>query len=88
MNQPTYNINRFSIEKLRKDASYKEVVEKVRNLINEDRKGTTYKPLSYMAVKMKLDHAGYTDEGKIYRLLGSISDATNPIKTLWWLLKK
>lgn len=87
MNSPTTNLNRFTVTKTRKDAPYKEAVERVRTLINEDRQGTKYKPLSYIAVKMKLDKAGYTDEGSIHRLLGSVSDAMNPIKTLWWKMK-
>ena len=56
-------------------------------MINLDRQGTSYKPLNYVTVFLKLKRAGYNTPDKIARLIGSVRDADNPIKTLFWKLK-
>jgi len=86
--KPTSNIlTRVKVVKVRKDAPYQDQVEAVRYMINKDREGTQWKPLTYIAVKMKLDRAGYKKADQVYRLIQSCRDAMNPVKTLWWKMK-
>ncbi len=86
--KPTSNIlDRVKVVKVRQDAPYQDQVEAVRYMVNKDREGTKWKPLSYIAVKMKLDKAGFKTADEIHRLIQSCRDAVNPVKTLWWKLK-
>jgi len=80
-------ISHFKVAKTRKDGEFKEAVEKVRTMINLDREGTKYKPLSYMATFMKLRRAGYTTANKVDMLVGSVSDAEVPVRALFYRLK-
>ena len=86
--KPTSNIlTRVQVVKTRKDAELQEAVERVRSLINRDREGTKWKPLGYVAVLMKLKRAGYDSADKISLLLGSVKDAENPVRNLFYKLK-
>ena len=80
-------LSHYKVEKTAKDAPFKESVEKVRTMINLDREGTKYKPLSYMATFMKLRRAGYTTANKVDMLVGSVSDAEVPVRALFYRLK-
>jgi len=80
-------LSHYKVAKTRKDGEFKEAVEKVRTMINLDREGTKYKPLSYMATFMKLRRAGYTTANKVDMLVGSVSDAEVPVRALFYRLK-
>lgn len=77
----------YKVAPQKKNAELTEAVDKVRSMINEERQNTTYKPLNYVTVYLKLKRAGYTTAHKIELLLGGIKDAENPVKTLFWNLK-
>ena len=81
------DVSHYKVEKTAKDAPLKESVEKVRTMINLDREGTKYKPLSYMATFMKLRRAGYTTANKVDILMGSVRDAEVPVRNLFYRLK-
>lgn len=81
------DLTRFKIVPIRKDAPYQDQVEAVRYMINIDREGTKYKPLTYIAIKMKLDKANYKTPDQIHRLIQGCRDAQNPIKSMWYKLK-
>ena len=69
-------LTRYRVEKTRKDAEYKDSVDKVVKLTG----------VRWIAVKLQLDKRGYKTAGEITRLLGSVKDHANPPAMLNWLL--
>jgi len=82
MDKPTTNLNRFKVEKTRKDEALKEQVERVRTILNASRIEAGYKTLPYLPYFLALKKRGYDSADKIYSLIAGCRDAQNPSKTL------
>jgi hypothetical protein len=65
-----------------------EYLEKLLNILNESRKDTKYKPITYPRLNMMLKKLGKSKKNWDRNIfIGSVLDAPNPSKYFWWKFK-